>query len=223
MEYKGSPDEKPAFLDPERADKIPYPGEGSIEVVFDHELEQLKEMDVEPVEKIGKGNHGPSRGYEERYRAIARLHVLGQTNNQIAAKLGYSAPGISLALNRPWVRAEVTRLRQQYETDILSRVKEASLDSAEYLHKTILDDTVKDEIRSANARWMIEKQTGKPKQEVDVKHGLGQFLDVMKEMKERGETIDITPRAQQIESSQDSKDIEQKQDTSWDTWITENV
>jgi hypothetical protein len=218
----GSPDDKPAFLDPVRAKAIGYVGAPPDAVpTFDHELEPLPELPGEELPPRGKG---PSSGYEERHRAIARLHAYGYTNNQIARHLGYSAPGISLALQRPWTQEEVQRVRaQMVDPDVLGKLKAAGTDAITHIHKSILDPLAKEEIRSTNARWAVEKLTGKPRQEVSVESGtLSNFMSLLLEMQSRGEVLDVTPIVENTSNpslSAPQPDAKAK----WDEWLDNNL
>jgi hypothetical protein len=186
------PTDRPAFLDKERAESTPYAGAPGAEPTFDDELAAWNDPDY--TEEIPPGGKGPSRGYQERWRAIARLHALGQSSTSIGKKLGYSPAGVSLALKQPFVQAEVARYREQYESDITSRVKDAALDGIERIHKIILDPAEKSQVALDASKWAVEKITGKPKQEVSVESGtISTFMDMLKEMKRRSEPLDVTP------------------------------
>lgn len=221
----GSPADKPAFLDPARAKQMAYVGADTVPV-FDHELEPLPPIDNEPLPPRGKG---PSIGYEGRYRAIARLHAYGYTNNQIARHLGYSATGISLALKKPWLLDEVKRIRDQLvDPEVLTRLKLVGQDAIAHIHQTILDPMAKADIRSTNARWAIEKLTGKPKQEVSVESGtLATFTDLLRDMQRRGESlephaIDVTPLPA-LEGGREAAPDVSEEPNRWATWLDTNL
>lgn len=172
MSDEFSPASKPAFLDPARANSIGYVGADEVPQ-FDNEIEEV-------VEPAGKG---PSRGYQERWRAIARLHALGLTSGQIGRKLGYSPTGISLALKQPWVQSEIERYRSAFESDVITRVKAAAQDGAEFIHETIHNEQAKTSERLDASKWAVEKATGKAKQEIGVESGtLMSFMELMKNM-----------------------------------------
>jgi hypothetical protein len=215
----GSPDDNPAFLDPERATSIGYVG-GEDPPTFDHELLAKEIGDGETIEPMGKG---PSRGYQERHRAIARLHALGYTNNQIARRLGYSATGISLALQSEFVQAETERFRTQYfETDIVEALKSIGPDAINHIHRTILDESEKSELRSTNARWAVEKLTGKAKQEVTVEHGLSSYMDILRDMRSRGEIIDVSGTPV-LETASPEADPGTSGGSKWKNWLNSNL
>jgi hypothetical protein len=90
----------------------------------------------------------------------------------------------------------VQRIREQMtDPDLMQRIRATGRDAIDHIHKTILDPNVKDELRSTNSRWAIEKLTGKAKQEIGVESNtLNSFVEIIKQMQQAGETIDVTPR-----------------------------
>lgn len=212
---------RPACFDPTQTD-FGYPGHDT-PPVFDQELEPLTEPQEEPQESTeaehqGTIGKGPSAGFRERWRSIARYNALGFTNKRIGELLGYSPPGVSLALKHPWVQAEVEKFRAQFhDPAIMNALKSAGPDAIQQIHKTILDDTEKSELRSTNSRWVVEKLTGKAKQEVSLESNtLATFLDTLKQMQQSGESleeIDVTPQKPeeapaQLESSKFSRVVD---------------
>lgn len=211
----GDPADKPAFLDPNRAASIGYVGADDVPS-FDTELVERPELG-EDLEPRGKG---PSRGYEVRHSEIARLHALGYTNNQIARHLGYSAPGISLALQKPYVQSEVERWRTHYfSQDTANLVKDAALDGMKRIHKIILNPETKEGTALAASQWAVEKATGKAKQEVAVGSGdLSTFMDLLKEVRNTGQPLETPVREVREIQGSDAPQAGQ-----WSTWITENI
>lgn len=190
-----SPDSKPAFLEPARAESIGYVG-ADVAPEFDAELAPVVTGDPDDngdPGDIGPAGKGPSRGYQERWRAIARLHALGLTSNQIGRKLGYSAGGISLALQKPWVQAEVARFREAFESDVVTRVKDAAQDGVAFIHETIHNERAKVSERLDASKWAVEKATGKARQEIGVESGtLMSFMELMRHMQAE-RALDVTP------------------------------
>lgn len=218
MEPTGAPTDNPAFLDKERAEAIGYVGAPPDELpLFDAELNEPLEENVDG--DITPAGKGPSRGYRERWRSIARLHALGLTNNQIGRKLGYSPTGISLALKQPFVLEEVEKFRAAFDNDLASRVKNIASDGLDRIHSIILDDKEKTSIVLDASKWAVEKATGKARQEVTVESGtLSSFMDLLKQMKERNEPLDVTPTdaALLAEGQPEPK-------SEIDSWLTANL
>lgn len=187
---KFSPATKPIFMDPERVKTATYVGHLDTSPTFDNEITPLPALDGE-LEPRGKG---PSRGYEERWRMIAKLHARGYTNNQIARHLGYSAPGLSLALNHPWTQNEVALERERLiSPEAITIMKQTSLDAALNLQRIVRDQG--HDNNYAASVFVTEKNTGKARQEIQVESGtLMNFTELLKEMMSRGETLDVTPQ-----------------------------
>lgn len=215
-EDKFSPLTKPAFLDKERAESIGYVGAPDSIPEFDAELEPLPELEGE-MPLIGKG---PSRGYETRWREIARLHAMGHTNNQIGRHLGYSPTGISLALGKPFVQQEVAKWRESmFSQDTVNIIKDTARDGAIKLRQMLHDPRTKESVVVDISKFSIEKSTGKAKQEISVESGtLSSFYDLLKSMKDNGEPLDVTPIQTQVDVSPN-----ESKDQDWDAWIDQNV
>lgn len=218
MDDELPPGERPIFLDPERAATAKYIGAPADEIpTFDAELQPLPELG-EDTEPRGKG---PSRGYEIRHAEIARLHALGYTNNQIARHLGYSATGISLALQTDFVQAEVGRQRDRYfNQSAVDVVKDSAVAGARYVQQVIHDPTVKETVRLDAAKWAVEKATGKAKQEIGVESGtLMSFMELMKSMAERGEVLEPTQTAREVHEVPQLKAAEEPGGADrWTSW-----
>lgn len=225
-----APGAKPKFMEPAADGDLEYPG--IVEPTFDEEADS----DNDPSSPVPVGTDVPGgsqrRGITERWRAVARLHALGQRNTIIAKKLGYTETGVAKILKQPWVQAEVRRLRGSYESDIVARVKDAALDGVERIHRIILDEDEKSNIVLDASKWAVEKTTGKAKQEVSHESGtLAAFMDLMRGMQARGETLDITP-ATPREVGPDQPGTHALPGTSpgaamppdqWDSWLDDNL
>lgn len=214
-----SPESKPAFLDPARAEAIGYVGALPDAVPsFDHEIAPLPELMTDS-EARGKG---ASRGYEVRWDEIARLHALGYTNNQIARHLGYSATGISLALNKPFTQAAVEKWRKAvFDHDTISRLKEAARDGAARIHGLILDPKTKDTVLLDAAKFAVEKSHGKARQEVNVESGtFTNFMELLRQVHNRNEPLDVTPHQTATHEEDAAKSPEANK---WKAWLTTNL
>ena len=199
MDESDKLDFEPAFLNPEKAEELPYIGDTTVPT-FDSELELMGELK-------------PARSIEERWRAVARLHALGQTNKDIGVKVGYSATNVGVILNNKWVQDEVLRFRESFETDILTKVKEAALDGINRIHRIVLDEQEKTTTVLDASKWLIEKTTGKARQEVNVESNtLTNFMEVLRQMSNRGETIDVT------DTAQEALPEAQENSSKWENW-----
>lgn len=174
------PIKPPRIWTPEELDSLNYPG-ADIPPTFDHELGEPDDT-TDPVE-----------GVRERYREVARLHAQGCTNNDIAARLGYTASRLSILLRHPFVAAEVERYRREIiDPATAESIKAASRDGLQYIHKqVILNPAAKSNERLQASLAMVERAHGKPRQEIAVEHGgFIEFLAVA-----RGIARDVTPAA----------------------------
>lgn len=178
----------PAFLNSDAVAQAKYPGADDAPT-FDHELppDEYEGLSEPPAGK------GPSRGYQERHRAIARLIALGHRPRAIARRLGYSDTGISLALKSPFIQKEIERYRSQlFDGDVLTALKDLGPDAVNVITQMINSDDQKLKDRTEAAKWLLEKLTGKPKQEVNLEsQTLGAFMDLVKNMQQRGESLDV--------------------------------
>ena len=137
----------------------------------------------------------PGTSLKPRHRELARLHALGKTNNQICATLGYSVSRVSILLSTAAIQAEVDRYRNRlYEQDLISAMKELGGDARRVIEDMLRSPAERLRDKAEIAKWLIEKLTGKPKQEVAVEsHTLAAFMESLKQLSDRGETLDITP------------------------------
>lgn len=226
--------DKPWFLDQDKAETAPYVGaaEASEEVVptFDEELEPKVEVETEVELPPDTPDQAlpPSDGYKERWRTMARLHAMGFTNNQIAVKLQYTPSRVSIALKHPWVKEQIYKYRRMLEVDITSKIKLAAEDGIERIHRIILDDKEKTTTVLEASKWVLEKHTGKATQSVNVESStLENFMNLVKDMKDRGEAIDITPNSEINTESKllnpSTQDQEPEKQDKWDNWIELNL
>ncbi len=154
---------------------------------------------------------------------IAKLHARGFSNNQIARHLGYSAPGISLALQKPFVQAEVAKERDSLVSeDAVEIMKQTSIMAARRIQSAVADPMDRNGYDAA--KFTLEKVTGKAKQEVAVESGtLATFNELMKQMMNRGEQIDVTPR-NVLEAGQDGTgQPETVKPNPIDAWLSANL
>lgn len=185
-----------------------YPGI-TTPVTFDHETESAAD-DV-----------APSAGYEERWRTVARLHALGKRNQEIAALLQYTDVRVSILLKHPWVQAEVERYRKSFDGDVAAQVREAATDGIQRIHRMILDEGTKDTVAADLSKWAVEKATGKATQQVNVQNNtLNYFVELMKRMQGRGETLDGPTEREALPAAAEPEDT--PQDT-WNGWLDQNL
>lgn len=189
---------------------------------FDDELAGLPELDSDMPPR-GKG---PSNGYEERWREIARLHALGYTNNQIARHLGYSATGISLALQKPFVQAEIAVARGRHiSEDAIAIMRDTSVHAARRLQTAVMNPDDRNGYDAS--KFVVEKVTGKARQEVTVESGtLSTFMELLKEMRSRGEPLDVIEQSADVGATEKllpAQSNDAQQDNQWRDWLKTNI
>jgi hypothetical protein len=89
------------------------------------------------------------------------------------------------------------------------------------MHKVVADERQKTSDRMTAAQWLAEKSLGKAKQEVAVEHGIGTFIDLMRQMQSRGETIDTAPRL--VTAIPDTMTTTAPKHDHITTWLDENL
>jgi hypothetical protein len=230
------PGERPKFLGPSDDNEIRYPGVVE-EPTFDQELiprqltpprpnvvpgdgiESLPDLLDEPDD----GPEAPSRGYMVRRQMIAQLHARGYTGVQIGRHLGYSSGAISNALRDPWVKAEIEKERARLvDEDAVAIMKTTSVHAAKRLERTVLNPQSRngDQV----SQFILEKVTGKPKQEISHEHGsLTIYLDMLKGMQSRGEIIDVTAPLESLQSAEDTNPPPEPAKDEWTSWLKDNL
>lgn len=104
-------------------------------------------------------------------------------------------------------------------------VKEMGVDAVLALDAILRDPATKDSLRAEIARWVLEKTTGRAKQEVEVgAQSLGYFIELLKEMRSSGQTLDVTPAAQpQLGTRSELPEIEVQPENPAKAWFDENT
>lgn len=220
------PDGKPLFLKPDVAQAAPYVGAPP------DPNDQKPNFDYEVPESAGNTEAGEDipRDVKVRWLEAARLHALGRTNNEIADKMGYSPAWVSTLLSKPLVRKEVYRYRNKlYEQDLLTAMKDLGPDAISVLTEMLHNPKEKLKDRAEAAKWLLEKLTGKAKQEVTHESNtLATFIDVLKKMQATGqsftpaqpagETIDVTPNKDETKAIMPAP-----APSKWANWSKSNI
>lgn len=219
----GSPEEKPLFVDPERAQAAPYPGAAATGPLDGPDLDRPTFDD----ELVAEDPTAPSRGILNRYREVARLHSMGKRNCEIARMLGYTESRLSLILKDSFVQAEISRWRDRLvDDDAITRLKEAARDGATRIHSLILDPKTKESTALAASQFAVEMSHGKARQAVSVESGsLNAFTEMLHAMRSRGEALDVIevfPTAV-LPPGPASDSPHQVSSSSFDTWLDQHL
>lgn len=177
---------RPTFLSPEAVAQTEYIGEFDDPpdwTAIDHE----------------EAMPDPNAALHARHKAAARLRAMGKNYTDIAKALGYSRTHMSILFASPTMNLEVARYRNRlFERDLVDRMKELGPEAMDVFERFIRDDKTKLRERVDAAKWLLEKLTGKAKQEVNVESNtLAAFMGVLRQMQETGESldpIDVTPQ-----------------------------
>ncbi len=173
------PGEKPIFAQPNHE----YYKQFELPVLAPDEKPDLRVYD-EVEELPGSSLSNP------RHARIAVLHVAGKTNNQICETLGYSQSRVSILLHQPAMIAEVQRLRSAAHGDAIAELKALDYESVSKLKEHLRAPNEKLSEQVQTAKWVLEKNHGKAKQEVTHESStLSAFTDLLRKMQATGEPL----------------------------------
>ncbi len=175
------PGERPLFMNPEymaspAAQK--YPGWAPDEKPVLTEYDEHEELPQ------GSVLENP------RHARLAVLHVQGKTNNQICEILGYSQSRVSILLHQPALVEEIHRLRAAVHADAIGELKALDSEAVNKMKEHLRDPREKLSEQVQTAKWILEKNHGKAKQEHTHESGtLAAFTDLLKKMASTGEQL----------------------------------
>ena len=148
----------------------------------------------------------PDGVLSSRQRKVAELLFEGtKTHSEIANEVGYSLVWISRLAQSPRVLREIERLKDKaFEATVGERLKDMGPYAATVVEGLLTNPKTSEKVQADVAKWVLEKLTGKARQEVDVGSStLSEFLRLAAELKAAppkgvgsanpGETIDVTP------------------------------
>lgn len=157
-----------------------------------------------------------------RHRELARLVASGMGTNDIAKALDYTIGRVSVLKSNTRIKQEIERIQDRMlEVDIDKRLKAMNTDAADVIELILLDEDIKPLQKESAARWLLEKNTGKAAQAIDLKGeiSVGIFLDKIENLQTTGHVIDVTPQAKtpdQIEAGPEKED-------SLADWVNSNI
>ena len=165
-----------------------------------------------------------------RPREVARMLAMGKTQKEICEKLGYSQARVSILSRMPEVIAEVQRIQDlMLAEDITVRMKDLGHDAMDALEELLRDPNVKAKDKIDSARWLLEKLTGKAKQEVNVESNtVARFMELVQGMQRRGETldqpIDVTPASASDPGAREVSELpELHAGSDLEKWVDDNL
>ena len=138
----------------------------------------------------------PDRPLLQRHRELARMAAHGKTNKEIATALNYTDSRVSVLLSSTKIREAVNVYRDKLFTmDAETRMKDLLPDAFNAMEQVLTSTSISDADKEGAARWVIEKVTGKPAQQVDIKTeiSIGNLYDKLDRMDIR--TVSAAPTA----------------------------
>jgi len=147
-------------------------------------------------EGVTWGDHflEPGKPLRARHRLLAKMLAQGCTSNEIAVKLGYTPGRVSVLCGNTKILNEVERLQDyMFETDLDERMKQLAPEAANVIEEILSSTTLPPEKKENAARWLLEKVSGKPAQQIDLKGNIsvGVFLDKLEQIKAGGQIINV--------------------------------
>lgn len=146
------------------------------------------------------------------WHAVCWMYAHGASQNQIAQQLNYSVSRISIILQRPEVHERIEQIRKEFigKDSLTKRFGSVAPKAMDVLAKVIDGrEQAKVSERIDASKWLLEKVTGKAKQEVSVEGGAGilQLLQALDEAKAAAaapqQHSDIELKPQQAEPKKD--------------------
>ncbi len=128
------------------------------------------------------------------WHAVAWMYAHGTSQKQIARELDYSESQISVILQKPRVHEKIEAIRKEFlgTESLVKKFAGIAAPAAEYMEKVIRgSEGAKTGERIQASQWMLEKVTGKAKQEGVTDGGttilqLLQALEAVKEARASG-------------------------------------
>lgn len=183
--------------------------EGTTPVPLDKELDDYEKQNPEEYE-YWADKYGPTGKVSNRHEVIALAFAMGATPKDVAEKFGITPQYASLLNCSTRIKKRVHEIREKYwGTDMARQFQSLAPQALAIAQQLMLgsDDFVNAKVseRWDAAKWVLEKVSGKPKQEVTVDSSFGfkdllQAVDELKKAQAEGDTkkvaefIDVTPK-----------------------------
>jgi hypothetical protein len=175
----------------------------------------------------------PNKPLTPRHWEFCRLLAMGHPHWKIHELMGYSRCYISILSCHPKIRNEVSRLQGVvFERTIEDRFKQMNHRALDVVEEVIKgeDQDIKIQDRLRAATWLLEKTTGKAKQEIETKGGgLADFMTLLRqaadESKVRSESGDGVPQTLGSSNSASFIDVtpEKKEKDPLASWVDANT
>lgn len=164
-------------------------------------LEEEGENEQDKLDRETAWHHlaNPAKPITPRHWELCRLLAMGHPHWKIKELMGYSRCYISVLSSHPKIREEVNRLQGVvFERTVEERFKQLNHRALDVVEEVIegkdVDIKMQDRLRAAT--WLLEKTTGKAKQEIETKGGsLADFMTILRETAEQQKALAELPRA----------------------------
>ena len=165
--------------------------------------ESLPEAPAHPLDRYLQPNSlHPTKPLDPRLKRVCQLFAKGLRNKDIAEQLNYTEGRISIIKHQPRVQREIAKLQDRlFERDTDDRIKSMLPDALDALEEILTDPNLEASKKENAAKWLLEKATGKPAQQVHTTgdFNISGFLDLIHKTREEGHIIDVTNKQTETE------------------------
>lgn len=162
----------------------------------------------------------PGKPLSYRHKKVAEYFALGKTTNEIAELLGYTAQRVSVLRGNTQIQQEADRFRDKlFSASVQDQLHTLGPDAVATIEEVLRSDTEKLSTRADTARWLLEKLTGKARQEVGVDAGAS-LMELLKKLDSLKGTSGTEGR-DVIELSQTPQTA--PEDKWMDAWLDQNI
>lgn len=161
----------------------------------------------------------PGKPLSARHKKVAELIAQGKSTTEIAEALGYTMARISVLRSNTQIAQEADRFRDRlFDKTIGESLQQLGPDAVSTVEEVLRSDTEKLSTRVDTARWLIEKLTGKPRQEVEVGAGTS-LLQLLQKLDQLKMAPEGTPERDVLEMTKGKT-----QEADWmESWVSQNI
>lgn len=194
---------------------------------YEDEPEELN--DVDKLDKETAWHHlaNPNKPLTPRHWELCRLLAMGLPHWEIHEKMGYGRNWISELSAHPKIRREVERMQGVvFERTIEDRFKQMNHRAMDVIEEVITgeDTDVKERLKAAT--WLLEKTTGKAKQEIETKGGtLTDFMTLLRQVSQERQALQASAAAERSSTQETFIDITPaaQEDDGLSKWVDQNL
>ncbi len=168
----------------------------------------------------------PNKPVSYRHKELARMTAHGKTNKEICEVLNYTPARVSVLLSNTRIKDEIEMYRDKlFGADIETRLKDLSSDALRVMEGILIDRNLDDLDKESAAKWILEKVSGKPAQQVDVKQdiSIGLFLDKLDQMKVVSAQPETPALEGVVETTARPTILAEPEKDTFASWLDENL